>query len=208
MQFYAIPVLRVLRSDHGQTGRNSITSCLPTNRPESGLIMRTYPHRNPWACRFPAALHDDLGGRRKQELGRTHGRSTSSVVGTYGRFPRYRVRPRWYGVRRTCHSHVGVALGGPVWPESEAGGRRATRSVSRPSRPPVRLDYRASHRSPERLPSYRRTPGSVPPRATFFSRHGLRSWLSNKMRTVSRPTWGTNFRLTASSATRRTVQRA
>jgi len=24
--------------------------------------MRTYPHRNPWACWFPAALHGDLGG--------------------------------------------------------------------------------------------------------------------------------------------------
>ena len=31
----AIPMLRVLRPDHGQRGRNSITSCLPTTRSES-----------------------------------------------------------------------------------------------------------------------------------------------------------------------------
>jgi hypothetical protein len=49
--------------------------------------------------------------------------------------------------------------------------------------------------------SSRRTP-------TFFSRHGLRSWLSRRIRTVSLPTRGTNLRLTASSAIRRTVQRA
>lgn len=36
----------------------------------------------------------------------------ASIVGTYGRFPRYRVRPRWHRFRRTSHSHAGVALGG------------------------------------------------------------------------------------------------
>src|SRR6266852_4745291 len=43
---------------------------------------------------------------------------------------------------------------------------------------------------------------------TFFSRHGLRSWLSKRMRMVSLPTRGTSLRFTASSATSRTVQRA
>src|SRR5256886_3727496 len=42
---------------------------------------------------------------------------------------------------------------------------------------------------------------------TFFSRHGLRSWLSSKTRIVSRPTRGPRLRFTTSSVRRRTVQR-
>ena len=43
---------------------------------------------------------------------------------------------------------------------------------------------------------------------TFFSRHGLKSWWSNKIRMDSRPMSGASLRFTASSATRRTVHRA
>src|SRR5262249_43678173 len=42
----------------------------------------------------------------------------------------------------------------------------------------------------------------------IFSRHGLSSWLSKRMRMVSLPTRGTSLRFTASWATKRTVQRA
>src|SRR5487761_1079118 len=69
-------------------------------------------------------------------------------------------------------------------------------------------DRRAFHRRPARPPSSRCMPRPTPPRTTFFSRHGFKSWLCNKIRIVSRPTSGTSFRLTASSATSRTVQRA
>jgi hypothetical protein len=36
---------------------------------------------------------------------------------------------------------------------------------------------------------------------TLFSRHGFNSWLCNRIRIVSRPTFGTNLRLTACSVT-------
>src|SRR6185295_19706366 len=44
--------------------------------------------------------------------------------------------------------------------------------------------------------------------APHFSRHGLRSWWRSSIRMVSLPTFGTSRRLTASSTTSRTVQRA
>jgi len=75
-------------------------------------------------------------------------------------------------------------------------------------RRPVVAGRKAARTLPGRLPFWRcsRHPGRRLP--TFVSRHGLRSWLSRRIRTVSLPTRGTNLRLTASSATRRTVQRA
>lgn len=69
---------------------------------------------SPWRAGFLPPATAILAGRPKQELGHTHGRITLSVVGAYGRFPRYRVRPRWHHVRRTNHSRAGVALGGVV----------------------------------------------------------------------------------------------
>src|SRR5258708_13979365 len=43
-------------------------------------------------------------------------------------------------------------------------------------------------------PSWRYSPHRDRPPPTFFSRHGLRSWLSKRMRMVSLPTRGTNLR--------------
>lgn len=58
------------------------------------------------------------------------------------------------------------------------------------------------------LPSWRCPPRRVQPTPQIVFRHGFRLWLCYRIRTVSRPTRGTNLRLTASSATKRTVQRA
>jgi len=48
----------------------------------------------------------------------------------------------------------------------------------------------------------------IPAHHHIFSRHGFNSWFCSKTRIVSRPTLGTNLRLTASSTIKRTVQRA
>lgn len=53
----------------------------------------------------PAALHGNLDRSAQTR----NGRITSSVVGTYGRFSRYRVRLRRHRVRRTSHSRAGAA---------------------------------------------------------------------------------------------------
>src|SRR5450759_188696 len=66
----------------------------------------------------------------------------------------------------------------------------------------------AFRRLPGRLPFWQCTHDRVPPRTTFFPRHGLKSWWSNKIRMDSRPMSGTSLRFTASSATSRTVHRA
>src|SRR5712691_9019170 len=79
--------------------------------------------------------------------------------------------------------------------------------VSHPPQPPVPVHSEAFRTRPRCLPSARCTPHPVPPRTTFFSRHGFRSWLSSKTRIVSRPTRGTSLRFTTSSVSRRTVQR-
>jgi len=72
----------------------------------------------------------------------------------------------------------------------------------------VQLGRRVSHTSRVRLPSSRCPRHRVRRYTTFFPRHGFRSWLWRRIRIVSRPTLGTSFRLTASSAIRRGVQRA
>lgn len=52
------------------------------------------------------------------------------------------------------------------------------------------------------------SPRSVPSRTSFCPRHGFRFWLASRMRIVSRPTFGTRFRSTASSTISRTLYRA
>ncbi len=80
--------------------------------------------------------------------------------------------------------------------------------VSRRYTPPVPVPRAAFHTRPVHPPCAQYIPHRVRPRTTFFSRHGFRSWLSSRIRTVSRPTPGTSLRFTASSASKRTVHRA
>jgi hypothetical protein len=64
-----------------------------------------YPPRSGQAAAGRGKMHDrPLSGFMMQTY--------ASIVGTYGRFPRYRVRPRWHRVRGTSYSRSGVALGG------------------------------------------------------------------------------------------------
>src|SRR6202521_5348761 len=97
---------------------------------------------------------------------------------------------------------------GPDAPAGALADPRGERQVFRPSKPPARRHDRASHKRPERLPSCGDTRRPGRRCTTFFFRHGFRSWLVNKTRMVSRPTRGTSFRFTASSAISRTVHRA
>jgi hypothetical protein len=63
-----------------------------------------YPPRSGQAAAGRGKMHDrPLSGFMMQTY--------ASIVGTYGRFPRYRVRPRWHRVRGTSYSRAGVALG-------------------------------------------------------------------------------------------------
>jgi hypothetical protein len=72
--------------------------------------------------------------------------------------------------------------------------------VSRRYTPPVPVPRAAFHTRPAHPPCAQYIPHRVRPCTTFFSRHGFRSWLSSKIRTVSGSAPGTSLRFTASSA--------
>ena len=74
--------------------------------------MRRCRHRHRGACPVLGPTPRRFRQIGQNRVGHAHGRITSSVMATYGRFPRYRVRPRWHRVRGTGHSRAGVALGG------------------------------------------------------------------------------------------------
>src|ERR1700733_5687587 len=109
---------------------------------------------------------------------------------------------------RIARTRYLVWLAGQDAPLAKGEPRHGEKPASHPGKRPARLDCRASHIPPGRLPSCGRTRRRVEECTTFFSRHGFKSWLLNNTRIVSRPTRGTSFRLTASSAIKRSVQRA
>lgn len=91
---------------------------------------------------------------------------------------------------------------------AQAARRRGRQQAFRPNKLRTREDCKVSRTGRERLPCGRCIRHRFQPPTTFFSRHGLRSWLSRSRRTVSRPSRGTILRLSASATTSRTLHRA
>src|ERR1700747_300055 len=172
----------------------------PIPPPASGLFAEAFHHRLA-RMRTQIVQHPMEGVRLRvadRDLQQVVRKLRRGAVGRHlGGWPYRNVR-----IRRRAAPLVPAS-----WPgEDELLG--GAPPVSRPHKPPVPAHSAAFRTRPRCPPCAGCTPDPVPPRTTFFSRHGFRSWFSSKTRIVSRPTRRTSLRFTTSSVSRRTVQRA